>query len=92
MALENQIYIDPFGLLSMLPILVLHHSSVSRQRQLNVKPLLVSSLEEAKRDSVVVLVVLMGCWCGQKTHLKSSVWKSVSMMGNFTVEGKANLV
>ena len=63
-----------------------------RQHQLNVNPLPVKSLTEAKQDSVIVLLVSMGCWCGQKNHLKSSVWKSVSMMGNFTVEGKANLV
>ena len=47
-----------------------------------------NSLTEAKLDLVIALVVSMGCWCGQKNHLKKSVWKLVLMMETFTVDGK----
>ena len=51
-----------------------------------------NSLIEANPDLAIVLVVLMGCWCGQKNRLKNSVWKLVLTMENFTVDRKANLV
>ena len=92
MGLEKQICITPFGLSPMPPMLALHYSSVSQQCQLNANPLPMNSLTEAKLDFVIVLVVSMGCWCGQKNHQESSVWKLVLMMGNSTVEGKENSV
>ena len=54
-----------------------------------------SIASEFSRRSKAGFCNCIGCIDGMlvwKNHLKSSVWKSVSMMGNFTVEGKANLV
>ena len=42
----------------------------SQQHYLNANPLPMNSLTEAKLDFIIVLVVLMGCWGGQKNHLK----------------------
>ena len=72
----------------MLQMFALCYSLISRQPYLNVNPFQMNSLTEAKLDLVIALVVLMGCWCGQKNHLKKSVWKLVLMMENFTVDRK----
>ena len=71
MGLVKLIYIALFGLSSMLQMFALHYSLVSQQRYLNVNPFPMNSLTEAKLDLVIVLVVLMGCWCGQKNRLKT---------------------
>ena len=76
----------------MLQMCALHYSLISQQPYLNANPFQLNSLTEAKLDLVIVLVVLMGCWCGQKNRLIKSVWKLVLMMENFTVDGKGNLV
>ena len=50
----------------MLQMIALHYSLISRQPYLNVNPFQMNSLTEGKLDLVITLVVLMGCWCGQK--------------------------
>ena len=92
MGLVKLIYITLFGLLSMLQMFALCYSLVSQQCYLNANPFPMNSLTEPKPDLVIALVVLMGCWVGQKNRLKNSVWKLVLMMENFTVDGKGNSV
>ena len=92
MGLVKLIYIALFGLSSMLQMFALCYSLISQQPYLNANPFPMNSLTEAKLDLVIALVVLMGCWCGQKNHLKTSVCKLVLRMENFTVDkGKFGL-
>ena len=92
MGLVKLIYIALFGLLSMLLMFPLCYSLISQPPYLNANPFPTNSLTEAKLDLVIALVVLTGCWYGQKNLLKKSVRKLVLMMENFTVDRKGNWV